>query len=135
MAALDRIMCAAITALEFVVGQVGCEADVSWHAPVLQLHTATPYNATQLSGGGVGCVDRRRTVYKQATRSTSLALISLAGARLQARRKCETFCPMQSFHRASQPVTPHESTKRRCGHTGSDDILFPVHGHVAWLYS
>ena len=29
--------------MEFVVGQVGCEADVSWHAPVLQLHAATPY--------------------------------------------------------------------------------------------
>ena len=43
MAALDRIMCAAIAVMEFVLGQVGFEADVSWHAPVLQLHTATPY--------------------------------------------------------------------------------------------
>jgi hypothetical protein len=46
MAALDRICCVAIAVPEFVVGQVGFEADVSWHAPVLQLHTATPYEAS-----------------------------------------------------------------------------------------
>jgi hypothetical protein len=43
MAALDRIICPVIAVVELVVGQMGCEADVSWHAPVLQLHAATPY--------------------------------------------------------------------------------------------
>jgi hypothetical protein len=33
MAALDRIMCPAVTVIEFVVGQMGCEVDASWHAP------------------------------------------------------------------------------------------------------
>ena len=45
MAALDRITCVAIAVVEFVVGQMGCEADASWHALVLQLHAATPYEA------------------------------------------------------------------------------------------
>ena len=44
MAALDRIRCRAIPLLEVVVGEVGSEVDVSWHAPVLQLHAATPYD-------------------------------------------------------------------------------------------
>jgi hypothetical protein len=43
MAALDRITCTAIAPMEFVVGEVGCKVDVSGHAPVLQLHAATPY--------------------------------------------------------------------------------------------
>jgi hypothetical protein len=43
MAALDRISCGAIPLLEFAVGEVGFEVDASWHAPVLQLHAATPY--------------------------------------------------------------------------------------------
>ncbi len=42
MAALDRIMCAAIAVLEFVVGQVGCEVDASWHVPF--------YNSTTRPG-------------------------------------------------------------------------------------
>jgi hypothetical protein len=44
MAALDRISCRAIPLLEFVVGEVGVEVDASWHALVLQLHAATPYD-------------------------------------------------------------------------------------------
>lgn len=44
MAAFDRITCAAIAVVEFVVGQMRFEADSSWHAPVLQLHAATPYD-------------------------------------------------------------------------------------------
>ena len=43
MAALDRIMCTAIAVMEFVVGQMGFEADASWRAPVLQPHAETPY--------------------------------------------------------------------------------------------
>jgi hypothetical protein len=39
MAALDRIMCAAIAALEFVGGEVGFEADTSWHVP---FYNSTP---------------------------------------------------------------------------------------------
>jgi hypothetical protein len=46
MAALDRINCSAIALLEFVVGEVGCKVDTSWHAPVLRLHAATPYKST-----------------------------------------------------------------------------------------
>jgi hypothetical protein len=44
VAALDRIIGSTIALLEFVVGQMGCEVDASWHAPVLQLHAATPYD-------------------------------------------------------------------------------------------
>jgi hypothetical protein len=43
MAALDGIMCAAIAVMEFGIGQMMLEADMSWHALVLQQHTATPY--------------------------------------------------------------------------------------------
>ena len=32
MATLDRISCPAVAVMEFVVGQVGFEVDVSWHA-------------------------------------------------------------------------------------------------------
>jgi hypothetical protein len=52
MAALDRNRCGAIPPLEFV-GQVRLEVDASWHAPVLQLHAATPY---QLSPAPVCCL-------------------------------------------------------------------------------
>ena len=45
MAALNRISCSAIALLEFVVGEVGFEVDVSWHASVLHLHAATPYHS------------------------------------------------------------------------------------------
>ena len=40
---LERRYRAAIAAMEYVVGQVGFEADTSWHALVLQRHNATPY--------------------------------------------------------------------------------------------
>lgn len=43
MLQLNRISCATIAFMEFVVGQVGFEADASWHAPVLQQRAATPY--------------------------------------------------------------------------------------------
>jgi hypothetical protein len=43
MTALDRIGCSAIPLLEFVVSEVRFEVDASRHAPVLQLHAATPY--------------------------------------------------------------------------------------------
>jgi hypothetical protein len=45
MTALGRVVSAAIAVMEFVVGQVGFEADVSWHALVLQQHAATPYDS------------------------------------------------------------------------------------------
>jgi hypothetical protein len=32
-----------IAVMEFVVGEVGFALDASWHAPVLQLPTATPH--------------------------------------------------------------------------------------------
>lgn len=41
MAALDWITYPAIAVVEFVVSQVGFEADASWHAPVLRQHVAT----------------------------------------------------------------------------------------------
>jgi len=43
MAPFNRIICASVAVVEFVVVEVGFEVDVSWHAPVLQLHAATPY--------------------------------------------------------------------------------------------
>jgi hypothetical protein len=43
MAALDWVICTAIADMEFVVGQMGFEANASWHAPVLQRHAATQY--------------------------------------------------------------------------------------------
>jgi hypothetical protein len=49
MAAFDWIIGSTIALLEFVVGEVGCEVDASWHAPVLQLHAATPYHSQQRS--------------------------------------------------------------------------------------
>jgi hypothetical protein len=51
MAALAWIRCAPIPLLEFVVGQVGCEVDASWQAPVLQLHAATPYERSERPEG------------------------------------------------------------------------------------
>jgi hypothetical protein len=33
MSVFDRIICVAVAVMEFVVRQVGFEADVSWHAP------------------------------------------------------------------------------------------------------
>jgi hypothetical protein len=51
VAALDRVSGAAVAVTEFVVSQVRCEVDVSWHAPVLQLHAATPYDLAPPSRG------------------------------------------------------------------------------------
>jgi hypothetical protein len=48
MAAFGRISGATIAVMEVVLGQMGFEADVSWHAPVLQLHAATAYYSTRL---------------------------------------------------------------------------------------
>ena len=67
MAALDRIMCPAVTGIEFVVGQMGCEVDASWHAPVLQQLAATPYHSSWPKSAGTGsdaskgdiCLDNR----------------------------------------------------------------------------
>ncbi len=53
MAALDRIMCAAIAVMEFVISQGGVEVDASWHAPVLQQHAATRYNSLNCHLGKV----------------------------------------------------------------------------------
>lgn len=53
MAALDRICDAAIAVVKFVVSQMGFEADVSWHALVLQQPAATPYQIA-VSWGDAG---------------------------------------------------------------------------------
>src|SRR5258705_11052613 len=43
-APLDRVAGPAIVRFQPVVGQVGCEANTSWQAPVLQHDAATPYH-------------------------------------------------------------------------------------------
>ena len=44
MTALDRMRCMAVAVMEFIVNQVRCEVDASWHAPVLQQHAAPAYH-------------------------------------------------------------------------------------------
>lgn len=63
-----------------------------------------------------------------ASRGTLNAMTSLPVVRWRGIGKCEAFGPMQSFHRALQPATPHEFTIIPGGHTGSDNIPFPVYG-------
>ena len=57
-AALDWIRCAPMPLLQFVVGQVGCEVDASWPAPVLQLHAATPYHIRLILRAGSACIGK-----------------------------------------------------------------------------
>jgi hypothetical protein len=56
VAPLDGIVCPAIVVMEFVVGEVGTEVDATWHAPVLQLHAATPYK-TIMRGDVFGALE------------------------------------------------------------------------------
>lgn len=43
MAPLDGVVAAPVACFEVVVGQVGFETDVSWHATVLQHSVTTSY--------------------------------------------------------------------------------------------
>jgi hypothetical protein len=81
MAALDRIMCPVIAVVEFVVGQMGCEADVSWHAPVLQLHAATPYEQQLLQAQAVqSCQEQVHQKWDTLIQSAQVQELPTAGS-------------------------------------------------------
>ena len=51
MAAFYRFVALAVACFEVVVGQVGFERDVSWHATVLQHSVTTSYNSVAATKG------------------------------------------------------------------------------------
>ena len=57
-AEIDRVAGLVIARLQPVVGQVGCEADTSWHAPVLQHYAMTPYQRPSENGEKAGKLRR-----------------------------------------------------------------------------